>query len=609
MLSSKKIAAAAVSVCMAANTAGFGASALDGSEALSPANTQIDKTISVRVENMSTTNGGVFEGWGTSLCWWANRLGYSDKLAQDTADLFYGEDGLRMNIMRYNIGGGDSPEHNHITRTDSAVPGWLYWNEEKQEYVYDYDADHNQLNVLKRAAEAAGEDAYVEVFSNSPPYFMTNSGCSSGANDANDDNIKDDCYDDFAEYLAHVAGYITNDMGITVSSVSPMNEPNTNYWWAWNWKQEGCHVSPGENQSKLIVETAKAFDSAGLSDVEIVGSDETSPKKQITAYESYSDEAKAVIDRISTHTYDTSGINDLGQLAKDEGFNLWMSEVDGSGTSGQNAGEMGSALWFGSRIISDMDSLSPSAWVMWQAIDNHISAEGYNGNTDTGMPDTSKGFWGIAVADHDNQEIILTQKYYGMGQFTRYIRPGDTIIHTGSNSIAAYDHETQELTIVAVNSTGTDKMCDFDLYDLESIGDTVSAVRTSGNMADGEHWAELDDIAAYESGFVAELKANSITTYTIGGVTLGEGKPERPVDSSSESSSDVSATDSSSSADVSSSQSQTSSSSTATTSSKAAAANSTNKSDNSPETGAAAGIAAAAVTAAGAAIVIRKKND
>ena len=30
----------------------------------------------------SPFNNGVFEGWGTSLCWWANRIGYSDTLAQ-----------------------------------------------------------------------------------------------------------------------------------------------------------------------------------------------------------------------------------------------------------------------------------------------------------------------------------------------------------------------------------------------------------------------------------------------------------------------------------------------------------------------------------------------
>lgn len=97
-----------------------------------PEDVNIDTTISVSPLNASVMNGGKFEGWGTSLCWWANRVGYSDKLAQLTADLFFGEDGLRLNIMRYNIGGGDDPEHNHITRTDSEVPGWLYWNEKSR---------------------------------------------------------------------------------------------------------------------------------------------------------------------------------------------------------------------------------------------------------------------------------------------------------------------------------------------------------------------------------------------------------------------------------------------------------------------------------------------
>ena len=82
----------------------------------------------VSPKNFSTTNGGVFEGWGSSLCWWANRVGYSDVLAQQAAELFYGEKGLSLNIMRYNIGGGDDPTHTHITRTDSEVPGWLVWN-------------------------------------------------------------------------------------------------------------------------------------------------------------------------------------------------------------------------------------------------------------------------------------------------------------------------------------------------------------------------------------------------------------------------------------------------------------------------------------------------
>ena len=495
---------------------------IDPSLIVTPDKVSIDTTVTVSPLNASTNNGGIFEGWGTSLCWWANRLGYSDTLAQKAADVFYGDDGLRMNIMRYNIGGGDNPKHNHITRTDSAVPGWLYWDDSAQEYVYDYDADYNQLNVMKRAVKAAGDNAIVEVFSNSPPYFMTVSVCSSGGNDPNVNNLKDDSYEDFAEYLAHVTNYIQNEMGITVASVSPMNEPNTNFWGAYSYKQEGCHFDQGESQSRIIVATANALKKYDLDNVIIAASDETSTSKQIDEYKAYSPEARSVIGRINTHTYDSYRIGELGQLARDEDFVLWMSEVDGKGTAGENAGEMGSAIWFGERIISDINALTPAAWVMWQAIDNHVSTDGYNGKKDSGMVDINDGFWGLAVADHDNEEIILTQKYYAMGQFTRYIRPGYTLISCGGDYLAAYDGEGKKLVIVAINPTASDKKADFSLWQFKSIGTTVKAVRTSGGTKNGEQWAELDDIYAYDTGFVADLKANSITTFILGGVEMGE---------------------------------------------------------------------------------------
>ena len=111
--------------------------------------------------------------------------------------------------------------------------------------------------------KAAGKDAYVEVFSNSPPYFMTVSGCSSGSVGAYSNNLRDDQVEAFAEYLAHVAAYINNELGIKVSSVSPMNEPSTGYWGAFSPKQEGCHVDRGEAQSAILVATANAFKNVG----------------------------------------------------------------------------------------------------------------------------------------------------------------------------------------------------------------------------------------------------------------------------------------------------------------------------------------------------------
>lgn len=85
-----------------------------------------EDVVSISPYKESTFNGGKFKGWGTSFCWWANRVGYSDSLSEKSATAFYDkEKGLGLNIVRYNIGGGDNPSHHHITRTDSAVPG--YW--------------------------------------------------------------------------------------------------------------------------------------------------------------------------------------------------------------------------------------------------------------------------------------------------------------------------------------------------------------------------------------------------------------------------------------------------------------------------------------------------
>ena len=128
-------------------------------------------TIKVEKKNLITTNNGYWEGWGTSLCWWANRIGYNPALTKKSAELFFdSKKGLGLNIMRYNIGGGDDPTHNHITRTDSDVPGWQYYNAETGEYEYDYDADFRQLNVLKAASKAAGS---IQKVSFSP---STNTG-------------------------------------------------------------------------------------------------------------------------------------------------------------------------------------------------------------------------------------------------------------------------------------------------------------------------------------------------------------------------------------------------------------------------------------------------
>ena len=466
----------------------------------------------------SPFNNGKFEGWGTSLCWWANRIGYSDVLSQKAVDLlFNAEIGLGMSIARYNIGGGDDPTHRHITRTDSMMPGFWVLDPVTGTPVFDGTQDENQRNVLLRAMEACGSDFIAEAFSNSPPYYMTESGCSSGAESASQNNLRPDQVEAFAEYLAQVALYYKEHYGITFQSISPMNEPNTAYWGAFSPKQEGCHVSPGESQSAILLATQKALQEKGLGDILLVGTDETSTMMAATSFQKLSEEAKAALSRIDTHTYKVGRMEELQTLAAESGKNLWMSEVDGDGALGKNSGEMGAGLWLANKMISDIQGLMPSAWILWQGIDNHISSEGYMGNQDFGAPDLSRGYWGLTVVDHDNEEIILTKKYYAFGQLSRYIRPGYRILTTTQHGVlAAYSEEEQKLVIVAVNVEETGVEVGFSLAGFRYGGGMAQVIRTSQE----ENWAQLPEIPVQKDMLRTTLAPYSVTTFVIEDVTI-----------------------------------------------------------------------------------------
>lgn len=450
----------------------------------------------------------------------------------------------------------------HIVRSDAGVPGYatdvtkidtskhdLSWYTENfaradescgYAWNYDWDADKNQMNVLKAAAKASGQDFIAEAFSNSPPYFMTVSGCSSGNTDSSKDNLRADSVNAFAAYMADVIEHWDNEGVINFQSVDPMNEPYTNYWGANSNKQEGCHFDQGESQSRILVALNKELKNKGINMI-ISGTDETSIDTQISSYNNLSDEAKNVISRIDTHTYSGSNREGLKETAQNAGKNLWMSEVDGAYTAGTNAGEMTAALGLAQRMMTDVNGLESSAWILWNAIDMHADSSeagqawvNKGSNNDYLSMDaleskwkskSSNGYWGLAAADHDNEEIALSMKYYAYGQFSRYIRPGYTIIGTSKGTtLAAYDPDENKAVVVAMNTSDADKTWKFDLSGFNTMGDKVTAIRTSGSLDSGEHWADVssqDDIVTdtENRNFTATMKANSITTYIIEGVS------------------------------------------------------------------------------------------
>ncbi len=483
--------------------------------------------------NASPFNDGKFEGWGTSMGWWGNRIGHSDKMAQQAAEDLYSENGLGLDIVRYNVGGGDNPTHNHINRSDSKLPCFAVPQYEGGEYqaegeknadvtnlkkdengdvIYDWDwnADHDQINVLKRIKEQ-NPDVHIEGYTNSPPWFMTKSQCSSGGDDTAE-NLDPSNYDVFADFLVEVTKHM-EEIGLPFDSYSPMNEPNTksNYWRALSNKQEGNLVEPGVNQSGIIKALKDAYTAAEI-DTLVAGPDETDLGYTISSYNALTDEGKAALDRIDTHTYGGSNRAGVKQLAVDAKKNLWMSEVDG-GWNGFGLAD---------RIIADLNGMQASAWVMWDIIDSHRDANfvdpttGSKKEANTTLNVTGT-LWGVGMGNHDTEAVEWANKYYAYGQFTRYINPGDTLIASSSSTLAAYNKDTGAIKVVVNNSGANDIPYEIDMSAFTSIGNIVTEIRSNNRTgAAAEHWKPIRGEAELQGKkLVTTAKAGTITTYII----------------------------------------------------------------------------------------------
>ena len=437
----------------------------------------------------------LFEGWGTSLCWWAELVGAWNEANRDQFlwALADPDTGLGYNIFRYNIGGGDQPGHDHLTKGDGGgkVPG--YKPTEKGDF--DWTADPAQRGVALRLNKVV-KDPIFEAFSNSPPWWMTKSGCVSGSNDGSD-NLKEDYFDDFADYLSEVALHFKTDWGLTFRTVEPFNEPSAG-WWKSNGGQEGCGFK--NNQSKMIVELGKALKKKGLfPETSVSAADETSIKQAHDQLGNYTSEALSYLGQVNTHSYsDGSYRKQLYNRAFGLNKRLWQSETGPLSKSGDEH----IALWMANVIIQDLRDMKAEAWVDWQIAD---PAEN----------------WRSIKADHKKQTFSYMPRYYMHAAFSRYIRPGSRIIDSDNGNTVAALRPDGALVIVVRNSGSSDVKYNFDLTKFDKIGASAKVVRFElpGSLT------PQSDIAVANKSLSMTAKSNTVTTMVIDGAEGGACAP------------------------------------------------------------------------------------
>ena len=198
--------------------------------------------------------------FGASDAWSMQTIGlWTDTIEQTKiADWLFSMDtdatgqprGIGLSLWRFNLGAGSAEQGreaqiNRSTRTECFL---------QTDGSYDWSRQAGQRRFLQLAKER-GVPHFL-AFLNSPPVHFTQNGLATNTGRDGTLNLRDDCYDRFATFMATALKGVEEHDGIHFDYLCPVNEPDGH----WNWqgpKQEG---SPATNRE--IARLARATSTA-----------------------------------------------------------------------------------------------------------------------------------------------------------------------------------------------------------------------------------------------------------------------------------------------------------------------------------------------------------
>jgi len=382
------------------------------------------------------------EHFGASDAWSMFRLGlWDDAARRQVADWLFSTQndsmgrplGIGLSIWRFNLGAGsaeqgDSAHINPGTRTECLL---------RPDGSWDWTKQQGQREFLRLAKERGVP--YLLAFCNSAPVQFTKNGWATNTGRDGTINLRDDCYDDFADYMATALRGIEEHDGIHIDYISPVNEPDG----SWNWqgpKQEG---SPATNRevARLTRELGKQLKKHKQTTQIIV--DESSDLRCLLGIyhtdwqrgntlaalfspdstDTYVGRTPNVAPLIAGHSYWTNTPLDfMRQIRKDLrrktdslGVKYWQTELCIMGNDEEIGGgmpydySMRTALYVARVIHHDLVFGNACSWSWWRSVggeyrDNLIRVYS-DDELVTGTPVDSKLLWAL-------------------GNYSRFVRPG-----------------------------------------------------------------------------------------------------------------------------------------------------------------------------------------
>ncbi|WP_081773244.1 glycoside hydrolase [Prevotella sp. P6B4] len=509
---------------------------LGAGEALPPAEVKID---------LSKTYQTV-QDFGASDCWTAKYISdyFSTTEKEKAARWLFSQqmdgdgnpEGIGLSCWRVNIGAGSAEQGSNSNIDDETRRAECYL---KSDGTYDWTKCNGQQWFMKQAKDY-GVDHFL-LFSNSAPVYQTKTGKANTNGQDLSCNLKDDCYDDFAEFLATTTKHFV-DEGYNVTYIDPVNEPR------FEWK-DGQEGSPWENANiaKLAKELNKSIVDRELttkilipeaSSWDLLYSGTGRASNQINAFfksgsSTYIGDLPSLAKVVAGHSYWTFTNNtdlknireEVRDAANEYGLEVIQTEWSmldtapstsaGFPASYEAATKMDIALYMGKLIYCDLNYGNMSGWSYWTSFaqekysqKNRFYLIRMNAKGDTGEEsygDIKEG--GTLTAD---------KNLWVLGNYSRFIRPGyQRVDVSGADEMNALMGSSwlspngKTLVTVMVNMNRTSRKIGLTLTDK-----SIDGIKTY--VTDKEH--DLQLVSSLNDATNLEIPARSVVTVVA---TLG----------------------------------------------------------------------------------------
>jgi O-glycosyl hydrolase len=345
--------------------------------------------------------------------------------------------GIGLSLWRFKIGAGSKEQGDNSGINDNP------WRRGEcfllPNGTYDWTKHRGQRQFMQLAKQR-GVDQFLGFLLSAPVYWTQN-GLATNTGRGGNFNLKEDKYDEYANYMADLIEGISANEGIEFDYLSPFNEPDGH----WNWTgsgQEGTAATKNEI-AKTVRLLGHELRSRNLNTQILVSESfdyncmyRTHPYTQPDrGYQIQSfftpDSINAFIGNVpnvphlmAAHSYWTNTpISDLrtirkemGEVLKKHNVRFWQTELcimsndeEIGGGHGKDLG-MNTALYIARVIHHDLVFANASAWQWWRA----VATQDYKDGLIYSEPDST-----MLDGTFTDSKLMWT-----FGNYSRFVRPG-----------------------------------------------------------------------------------------------------------------------------------------------------------------------------------------